>query len=102
LRIVAVTKESRIVPYFDDGRREKVNGKDRTERKRRKMGKNQKKEGTIRKLRREFVSAETQLTSKCLDKIARGFLGTDKIYAYFKISFVISCRTHHSNCPTSS
>lgn len=45
LRIAAVSKESRIVSCLDDGRREKANGKDRTERKHRKMGKNQKKEG---------------------------------------------------------
>ena len=62
LIIAAVTKVSRIVSYFDDDRREKASGKDRTERKHRNMVKNQKEEGTIRKLRR--VSFCSDLTDK--------------------------------------
>jgi len=60
LRIAGVAKESRIVYYFDVGRRENAKGKDRTDIKHGKMGKNQTKEGRIRKLCTELVSAGTQ------------------------------------------
>ena len=89
--------------YFDVGRREKANGKDRRERKDGKESEERRNNAKVVYIVR-FCSDLTHslLTSKCLDKIESGVLGTDKIYAYFKTSFVISVPTHHSNCPISS